>query len=1337
MCILFFTETKQIKLVLRHYIPSKSSKKVNLSGYGVELAIKSTEYKAQDDTRVKGEVSQMDDQVSLDDQKMNENEGFIFSTLKENYPNYVQNLNDFQNHLYESLKEIATFKVWELQELSLQAATKILSQPKEKQLFHLQEISQNFPILAKSLMKVSVSSKLKYEVERNQQVFFHNLNLGPTDTSLFVNGMFYDMDSVDIFTLFHELKQEMKLVQSLNKVLGIGNKKVKKLLRLEFNAQKSDYQIDIRDSSVFYINDIETDSMYRHWPSSVQDLLRPAYPGVLRSIRKNIFHLVLIVDPSKQEAFDVLKLAESFYIHKAPLRIGLVFAINSNMSINGYQDAGVACLNAFDYISQQKSPYDGLSFLTDVIASVSAKSSRSDRDLLSKDVIDLFKAKFSKANLDIIFGDNSEYDSGRKLAWDFINRTNLEGPIKALLNGVILKETHLNAELFEEAISNEIMRQTPYVQKAVYRGELSDHHNVLDWLMSQDTVVLRFNPKILGPPEKTIEITTEIGYNANDAQSISKFDQLSILQSQMKYIANSDICLPVTVWMVVDLNSIKGVGLLNVGLKYLRSSSKNMRIGILHSTSGLVTQTIEAAQKTITNGRTLLTFLIKYLTKVESSFDLAYKADDLIPDQYLQTFRKHLKNLDSSQDFLELHSSYVKSVLKLKADSNALLINGKIIEIAFSESLVENDFALIEKHIMISYSDKIMNELSSSELADAEYCSDVIMKVGIILTLFPSPRTRHDLDRYDDKHSAIILPPKYPDISIEMIAIVEPLSRGAQKLSSILLTLTEVFNIDLKVYLNCILKHSEMPLKSFYRYVIDHDIHFNENDENKIINTKAQFTSMPSSPLFTVGVITPENWLVEAVSSIYDLDNIHLEEVESGEVVATFELDHLLLEGHCFEQSSGNPPRSLQFLLDSKTTSSVDTIVMANLGYFQLKANPGAWSLKLRPGRSNEIYSILTHENTDPSSNESNVIILMNSFRSNVIKVRVNKKAGMANEDLLQDDGEDDFENSIWGSISSWTGSKKKSSSNVVQDKTERLDIFSLASGHLYERLLRIMMLSVIKHTKTPVKFWFLKNYLSPSFKNFLPYMAKAYKFEYELVQYKWPRWLHQQTEKQRVIWGYKILFLDVLFPLDVKKIIFVDADQVVRADLKELYDLDLEGAPYGYTPFCDSREDMDGFRFWKSGYWASHLHGRKYHISALYVVDLQKFRKIAAGDRLRGQYQGLSQDPNSLSNLDQDLPNNMIHQVNIKSLPQEWLWCETWCDDASKAKAKTIDLCNNPKTKEPKLTSARRIISEWEGYDNEIKEMMKQWKEGSEVEQGLSKDGTQLLHQDQSHVEL
>lgn len=98
-------------------------------------------------------------------------------------------------------------------------------------------------------------------------------------------------------------------------------------------------------------------------------------------------------------------------------------------------------------------------------------------------------------------------------------------------------------------------------------------------------------------------------------------------------------------------------------------------------------------------------------------------------------------------------------------------------------------------------------------------------------------------------------------------------------------------------------------------------------------------------------------------------------------------------------------------------------------------------------------------------------------------------------------------------------------------------------------------------------------------------------------MTYKWPTWLREQKEKQRIIWAYKILFLDVLFPMDLKKVIFVDADQVVRADLKELVDLDLRGAPYGYTPMGDDNVEMEGFRFWKTGYWSEFLAGKPYHI--------------------------------------------------------------------------------------------------------------------------------------------
>ena len=88
-------------------------------------------------------------------------------------------------------------------------------------------------------------------------------------------------------------------------------------------------------------------------------------------------------------------------------------------------------------------------------------------------------------------------------------------------------------------------------------------------------------------------------------------------------------------------------------------------------------------------------------------------------------------------------------------------------------------------------------------------------------------------------------------------------------------------------------------------------------------------------------------------------------------------------------------------------------------------------------------------------------------------------------------------------------------------------------------------------------------------------------------------------------------------------------------------------------------------------GFWKDHLRGKPYHISALYVVDLAAFRAQAAGDQLRILYDSLSKDPNSLANLDQDLPNYAQHQVRIHSLPQEWLWCESWCGNATKAAAK------------------------------------------------------------------
>jgi len=44
--------------------------------------------------------------------------------------------------------------------------------------------------------------------------------------------------------------------------------------------------------------------------------------------------------------------------------------------------------------------------------------------------------------------------------------------------------------------------------------------------------------------------------------------------------------------------------------------------------------------------------------------------------------------------------------------------------------------------------------------------------------------------------------------------------------------------------------------------------------------------------------------------------------------------------------------------------------------------------------------------------------------------------------------------------------------------------------------------------------------------------MADKYGFEFELIQYKWPRWLHQQTEKQRVMWGLVSMLISLYHPI-------------------------------------------------------------------------------------------------------------------------------------------------------------------------------------------------------------
>ncbi|XP_069563366.1 UDP-glucose:glycoprotein glucosyltransferase 1 isoform X1 [Brachyistius frenatus] len=1307
--------------VLRHYSANSSGKKVYLSGYGVELAIKNQEYKAKDDTQVQGE--EVNATVIGENDPVDEVQGFLFGKLKHLYPELKEQLKELRKHLVESTNEMAPLKVWQMQDLSFQTAARILAAPAVDALSVMKDLSQNFPTKARSITKTVVNSEIRREIGENQKFFKGTLGLQPGESALLINGLHVYLDTQDIFSVFEVLRSEARVMEGLRSLL-IETHFIHDILKLNVQPADSDYAVDIRNPAISWINNLETDHRYSSWPYNVQELLRPTFPGVIRQIRKNFHNLVIIMDPTQENAAELLSVAEMFYANNIPLRIGLVFVVSVEDDIDGMQDAGVALVRAFNYISDEVDSQSAFEAVISMFNRVPIGG-----QLSVGDVVKVLEKRFPYVEVSSILGADSSYDSNRKEGRAYYEQTGV-GPLPVVMyNGIPYQREQLDPDELETVTMQNILETTSFYQRAVYLGELATDHDVVDFIMNQPNVVPRINPRVLSTSRTYLDLSDSNNHFVDDYARFSTLDskaKSTAVANSMNYMTKKGMTTnnrhddgyirPVTFWVVGDFDKPSGRQLLYDAIRHMKTSN-NVRLGMISNPSASpsaesshVSRSIWAAMQTqsANNAKNFITKMAKEETAaaLEKGADIGGFA---VGGMDLSLFKSAYEG--PKFDFLLSHAAYCRDVLKLKKGQRAVISNGRIIgPLEEAEVFNQDDFLLLENIILKTSGERIKSKVQQFG-TEEDRASDLVMKVDALLSSQPKGEARVEYGFADDRYSAVKIRPKEGDVYFDVVAVVDPVTRDAQKLAPFLLVLKQLVNVNLRVFMNCQSKLSEMPLKSIYRHVLEPEVLF-QADGSFSPGPLAKFLDMPQSPLFTLNLNTPESWMVESVHTRYDLDNIYLQEVENI-VAAEYELEHLLLEGHCFDVSSGQPPRGLQFTLGTASEPViVDTIVMANLGYFQLKANPGAWILKLRKGRSDEIYKIYSHDGTDSPADSDDIVVVLNNFKSRIIKVKVQKKPDKFNEELLSD-GTEETDTGFWKSLTrGFTGGGK--TEDPKPEKGDVINIFSVASGHLYERFLRIMMLSVLKNTKTPVKFWFLKNYLSPAFKDFIPHMAKEYGFQYELVQYKWPRWLHQQTEKQRIIWGYKILFLDVLFPLAVDKILFVDADQIVRTDLKDLRDFDLEGAPYGYTPFCESRREMDGYRFWKSGYWASHLAGRKYHISALYVVDLKKFRKIAAGDRLRGQYQGLSQDPNSLSNLDQDLPNNMIHQVPIKSLPQEWLWCETWCDDSTKKSAKTIDLCNNPMTKEPKLQAAVRIVAEWTDYDQEIKRLQTRVQEGA-----------------------
>ncbi|KAF9077351.1 glycosyltransferase family 24 protein [Rhodocollybia butyracea] len=1316
----------RVEYVLRHVPPENidASKRSYLSGYSVALDLKKMDYLALDDRH----ITTLQNKNPLDEQDVDSSLLDPIFSILDSYP---------ENATASDANTPPTEE--ELHAIGFQASQVIMES--SNPLLTLTHLSQNFPKYVTTLARrVPIKAELTEEVHENQ------LRVQSGLSAMWINGVSVTETDINPFGLLRLLKKEKAIMLELMGLNLERGEAMELLTHFEVAAAQDskevlDGLVDASDRPeggdiIIWWNDIEKDKRYSSWGASMTGLLRPLYPGQFHMVKLNLFNNVLVVDLSRSaNLVFVAGTMHSIIERGFPFRFGVVPSVDTE------DGAKMARLVYFlldswgrkitmHFLKRVAQPLA----VPDAPASVEWSTVRYEWDSLmaaqanAGEPIEKTTVEFDS----VISGTNQQVKSLDKLQ-EYTNRLSATLSAFPTGHGFVNGKHFVFDENFLRNMQTEVARQLMHLQEEIYSGRLTDEDNerVSNYFFDLPTTARRRSRYVV-PPKDGLDIVS-----LPELVSGSGF---SVSPASFIYPAESEI-IPITMFIVADLDSKEGLSFVKEALASMEKDSKT-RLTLVHNPPPVSNE--PSYQGHLVSS--LFAHLLdnNQLSKLSSSQLLqALGGTDTVETGDSNPQRSSY--LDSCQWF-------VRS-LAVEPGENAVVINGRILGPIAPKDFLAADFLALQEYELQKRIQPVLSALEDirpglKDLDRASISHIVSMTSSVIsaiqvpdpseVGLFDAPRRPRNRNYriLEDKHTCF----KIGDNSTalyQIAVVLDPLSETAQKWSSLLQWLSHIPDTYVEVRLNPT-QYGEVPLKRFFRYNLRTALSFDESGYE--ISSQTIFENLPLEPIYTLAMDVPSSWLVRPREAMYDLDNIQLGHLapEDSSVDTIFDLDNIVVEGHARDTTTQAPPRGLQLQLVSGSVPIDDTQVVANLGYFQFKAKPGVFKLEIREGRGRDIFvtdSVGNEGWNSPSVEDVGNEITVTSFEGQTLYPRFSRLPGMAREDVLAEEEEEEepsvFE-SVFSSVKSLFGGAEEPQEVEVVNEQADINIFTVASGLLYERFVGIMILSVLRNTNSTVKFWFIENFLSPSFLEFIPHLAEAYNFKYELVTYKWPSWLRVQKEKQRIIWAYKILFLDVLFPMDLKKVIFVDADQIVRADLQELVDLDLHGAPYGYTPMGDDNEAMEGFRFWKTGYWKDFLEGRPYHISALYVVDLVRFRKFAAGDILRGSYQQLSMDPNSLANLDQDLPNNLQAQVPIYSLHEDWLWastCETWCIKDRLHRAKTIDLCQNPLTKEPKLARARQI-PEWEEYDSEIAKFARKLAEEGKIRSRIAAADANALAQ-------
>ncbi|KAJ2711116.1 killer toxin resistant protein, partial [Coemansia spiralis] len=301
------SENGEIRYILRYRPPPPSAadaeRDLGLVGYGVELALKSTEYKVIDDRDLGLGDERADSRARLTEQAPSDaGAELLFGPAAETA---VKGLTEKQ-----------------LSGLGTQAAQMVISAT--DRLAVLAQLAQGLPQYAHLLAETPVNDTLADDVgspwRRSRSDAFA------------INGVRLGDENMDPFRLLEHIRKENAIVSALQGA-GLTQEQALSMLLREPDVDTDSpapIAIDMRDESpegkaVQWFNDLEKDRRYAAWPADIGVLKEAAGPRTVPRVRKNLVQAIFAMDLSSAESWiavfeDIVGNVE----YGMPMQLGMV-----------------------------------------------------------------------------------------------------------------------------------------------------------------------------------------------------------------------------------------------------------------------------------------------------------------------------------------------------------------------------------------------------------------------------------------------------------------------------------------------------------------------------------------------------------------------------------------------------------------------------------------------------------------------------------------------------------------------------------------------------------------------------------------------------------------------------------------------------------------------------------------------------------------------------------------------------------------------------------------------------------------------------------------------------